>query len=102
MPAAEEISRIESEIDDARRYLHETMAQVQQKVEVVEAELRPDRLAIQAHPLAALGVGAVLGFLVGNKSNREILGPVLVGLICGYGVVKAYSYSENEDSDGKP
>jgi uncharacterized membrane protein YebE (DUF533 family) len=100
MPAAEEITRIESEIDDARRDLHETMAQVHQKVEVVEAELRPDRVAIQAYPLAALGIGAVLGFLVGNKSNRAMLGPLLAGLICGYGAVKAYSYREIED--GKP
>ena len=102
MPAAEEITRIESEIDDARRDLHETMAQVHQKVEVVEAELRPDRIAIQRYPLAALGVGAVLGFLVGHKSDRAILGPLVVGLICGYGAVKAYSYSEEEVEDGKP
>jgi hypothetical protein len=102
MPAAEEISRIESEIDEARRDLHETMAQVHQKVEVVEAELRPDRIAIQRYPLAALGIGAALGFLIGHKSNRAILGPIIVGLFCGYGAVTAYSCKEEEVEDGKP
>ncbi|MDO8434038.1 MAG: hypothetical protein Q7S58_16695 [Candidatus Binatus sp.] len=101
MPAGEEISRIESEIDDARRDLHETMAQVHQKVEIVESELRPGHKMIQAYPLAALGVGAVLGFLIGNKTHRPTLGPVILGLICGYGAVKAYSMA-SEKADGKP
>jgi len=96
MAAAEEISRIESEIDDARRDLHETMAQVHQKVEIVEGELRPDLQIIDKYPLAAVGVGAVLGFLIGNKTDRPLLGPVLVGLICGYGAVKAYSRASED------
>jgi len=100
MAAAEEISRIESEIDDARRDLHETLAQVHQKVEIVEAELRPDLRVIDSYPLAALGVSALLGFLIGHKTDRPTLGPVIVGLICGYGAVKAYS-RVNEDRDGK-
>ena len=99
MAASEEISRIEDEIEDARRDLHETLAQAHQKVEIVEAELRPDLMVIQEYPLAAVGLGAVLGFLVGTKTDRPMLGPVIIGLICGYGAVKAYS-RHGEDADG--
>ncbi len=101
MAAVEEISRIESEIEDARRDLHETLAQAHQKVEIVEAELRPDHVVIQAYPLSSVVIGAVVGFMVGTKTERPMLGPAIVGLICGYGAVKAYSRS-NQEPDGTP
>ena len=101
MAAAEEISRIEDEIEDARRDLHETLAQAQQKVEFVESELRPDLKLIQAHPLSAVGLGAVLGFLLGAKTDRPMLGSVIIGMICGYSAAKAYS-RETEKPDGTP
>jgi uncharacterized membrane protein YebE (DUF533 family) len=99
MAAAEEISRIESEIEDARRDLRETLAQAHQKVEIVEAELRPDLQAIHAYPLSAVGLGAVLGFMVGNKTDRPMLGAVIIGMICGYGAARAYS-RQSEEPDG--
>jgi hypothetical protein len=98
MAAVEEISRIEGELDEARRDLRETMAQVHQKVEIVETELRPDFRVIKKYPFTSIGVLAALGFLVGTRSQRPILAPAIVGFLIGCGAVSLYSRKGERDN----
>src|SRR5277367_4135583 len=83
----EQISRIEDELNGARRDLLDTISVVNAKVEQVEEELRPDRL-VERYAVGASCVAGALGFLVGSKAKSRIVGPLMFLALVGYAISK--------------
>ena len=84
----EQISRIEDELNGARRDLLETMSVVNAKVGQVEEELRPDRI-VERYPVGASCLAGALGFLIGSKAKSRIVGPVIFLALVGYAISKS-------------
>jgi ElaB/YqjD/DUF883 family membrane-anchored ribosome-binding protein len=85
MTEEQEKLRLEENLEEARRGLHETAEQVRQKVEKVE--LYPERVIASYYPAATIGVTAAIGFLAGSTLD-QIFEPILFGLLLGYGTAK--------------
>jgi len=65
MTTEDQISAIQTERDDARQDLRDTLAEVNEKVGRVEDEMRPDHV-IESHPVGAALIAGALGFLFGS------------------------------------
>jgi hypothetical protein len=83
----EQISRIEKELNGARRDLRDTISAVNAKVEHAEEELRPDRL-VERYPVGASCLAGALGFLVGSNAKNRLVGPVMILALLGYAISK--------------
>jgi hypothetical protein len=86
----EQISRIENELNGARRDLRDTMSVVNAKVEQAEEELRPDRL-VEKYPVGASCLAGALGYLVGSNAKNRIVGPVVILALLGFAISKGRS-----------
>ena len=73
------IERIKDELEEARQSLHETVTEVNRKVETVSAQLQPAHL-VGRHPLLVCIAGA-LGFASGNRGNTPVAVLVQGGLL---------------------
>jgi hypothetical protein len=98
-PDEERITRIEEELDGARRDLHETLstveAKVEQQVERAEDAFNPQKL-LRENLVGAACVAGVLGFVVGSSKYRKVAGPALL-VALGYAI---WSGLANPRSDG--
>src|SRR5260370_6898664 len=86
----EQISRIDNELNGARRDLRDTMTAVNAKVEHAEDELRPDRL-VERYPVGATCLAGPLGFLVGSNTNNPSPRPAMFLPLLRYPQPKASS-----------
>jgi hypothetical protein len=64
------IDTIINALEEARRNLHQTVTEVNQKVAAVSTELQPERL-VERHLLLAVCIAGVLGFATGNGRRRS-------------------------------
>jgi ElaB/YqjD/DUF883 family membrane-anchored ribosome-binding protein len=71
------ISKIETELEEARLDLRQALSEVNQKVEAAEAQLQPEHI-IERHPIAAVGAAAALGLLMGSKGRRSLAPATLI------------------------
>ncbi len=95
MTKEDQISEKEDALDDARRDLHDTMTQVDEKLERTEQALHPNHL-IQTYPVSACCLAGAVGFLVGSKAN-PVLGRGIMLTLLGYAMWRGLS----EDGNGK-
>jgi hypothetical protein len=75
-----DISRIHDELEEAPQSLHQTVADVHQKVETVSAQLQPRHLVERHLPMATRIAGA-LGFAAGNNGRPAPTAFLLGGLL---------------------
>jgi len=101
-PEEQRISRIEEELDGARRDLHETLSAVQEKVELqverAEIALRPRRLLKHNLGGVSLAVG-LAGFMLGSSRYRKLTRP-LVLVAFGYAIWSGYLIHGSDDDGG--
>ena len=93
MTTEEQISAIQTERDDARQNLRDTLTEVNDKVERTEDEMRPDHV-IENHPVGASLIAGALGFLFGSIVNSRGAGPVVIAAMLGFAVSKHGSNDE--------
>src|SRR5690349_11394671 len=98
MAAEEELARIDRELDDARRDLRDTLEQVNEKVELAEAELRPVTI-VRHHTLGVSCVAAALGFVAGGGLQAVRLEWIALGALLGSAIM-ASRKPGSEDGDG--
>jgi ElaB/YqjD/DUF883 family membrane-anchored ribosome-binding protein len=95
MTTEEQISAIQTERDDARQNLRDTLADVNDKVERVEDEMRPDHV-IESHPVGSALIAGALGFLFGSIVTSRGAGPVVIAALLGFAVSKHASHDPDE------
>jgi hypothetical protein len=87
MTIEEQISAIQTERDDARQDLRDTLTDVNEKVGRVEDEMRPDRV-IESHAVGASLIAGAMGFLFGSIVNSRGAGPVVIAALLGFALSK--------------
>lgn len=87
MTTEEQISAIQTERDDARQDLRDTLTDVNEKVGRVEDEMRPDRM-IESHAVGASLIAGAMGFLFGSIVNSRGAGPVVIAALIGFAISK--------------
>ncbi len=87
MTTEEQISAIQTERDDARQDLRDTLTDVNEKVGQVEDEMRPDRV-IESHAVGASLIAGAMGFLFGSIVNSRGAGPVVIAALVGFAISK--------------
>jgi len=87
MTTEEQISAIQTERDDARQDLRDTLTDVNEKVGRVEDEMRPDRV-IESHAVGASLIAGAMGFLFGSIVNSRGAGPVVIAALVGFAISK--------------
>jgi len=93
MTTEEQISAIQTERDDARQDLRDTLTDVNEKVGRVEDEMRPDRV-IESHAVGASLIAGAMGFLFGSIVNSRGAGPVVIAALVGFAISKRGSDSQ--------
>ena len=93
MTTQEQISAIQTERDDARQNLRDTLTEVNDKVERTEHEMRPDHV-IESHPVGASLIAGALGFLFGSIVNSRGAGPIVIAALLGVAISKHGSNDE--------
>jgi ElaB/YqjD/DUF883 family membrane-anchored ribosome-binding protein len=83
MTTEEQISKSQSERDEARQDLRDTLNEVNAKVERAGDELRPDHL-VESHPVGACLVAGVIGFLLGSTISSRATGPIIIAAVAGF------------------
>jgi hypothetical protein len=102
-PEEEQISKIEEELDGARRDLHETLSAVNAKmgreVERVEGNfsLNPTEV-LRNNLIGAACVAGLLGFVVGSSKYRKLAGPMMLAAV-GYGVWTGLTNERKDKGD---
>jgi hypothetical protein len=94
MTTEEQISAIQIERDDARRNLRDTLADVNEKVEQAEGEMRPDHV-IESHPVGASLIAGALGFVFGSIVNSRGAGPIVIAALLGVAIARHGSSDES-------
>ncbi len=74
------IDRIKDELEEARQNLHQTVTEVNRKVETVSTQLQPVYL-VECHPLLSTCIAGALGFAAGNRGNGPLTILILGGLL---------------------
>ena len=93
MTTNEQISAIQTERDDARQNLRDTLSDVNDKVERAEDDLRPDRI-IESHSVGASLIAGALGFLFGSVVTSRGAGPIVIAALLGIAMSK---HGSNDD-----
>jgi ElaB/YqjD/DUF883 family membrane-anchored ribosome-binding protein len=94
MTTEEQISAIQTERDDARQNLRDTLIEVNDKVGRAEDELRPDHV-IESHPVGASLIAGALGFLFGSIVSSRGAGPIVIAALLGVAISKHGSDDES-------
>lgn len=83
------IGRIKSELEEAQETLHQTVNEVNLKVETVGTQLQPAHL-VEHHPLLSACIAGALGFTSGNRDGEPVVVLVLGGLL-GMALTEAWN-----------
>ena len=73
---------LERERDQARQDLHDTLAEVGEKLETTEKQLRPVNL-VEGHAIGTTIVAGALGFIFGSTSTSRMAGAVITAALFG-------------------
>ncbi len=76
----DDIERIKDELEEARQSLHQTVTEVNRKVETVSTQLQPAHL-VARRPLLSACIAGALGFASGYRDNASVAVLVLGGLL---------------------
>jgi hypothetical protein len=101
MTTQEQISAIQTERDDARQNLRDTLTEVNDKVERTEDEMRPDHV-IESHPVGAALIAGALGFLFGSIVTSRGAGPIVIAALLGVAISRHGSNDERLSLTNKP
>jgi hypothetical protein len=99
MTTEEQISKSQTELNEARQNLRDTLHEVNAKVERASEDLRPDHL-VHSHPVGAILVAGVLGFLLGSAIESRGTGSILIAAVAGF-ALSIRSSGETSASDGR-
>ena len=94
MTREEQISAIQTERDDARQNLRDTLTEVNDKVERAEDEMRPDHV-IESHSVGAALIAGALGFVFGSIVTSCGAGPIVIAALLGVAISKHGSNDES-------
>jgi len=94
MTNREQISAIQTERDDARQNLRDTLTEVNNKVERTEDQMRPDHV-IESHPVGAALIAGALGFLFGSIVTSRGAGPIVIAALLGVAISRHGSNDEH-------
>jgi len=93
------IELLQDELDEALADLQRTVADVNEKVETVGSNLKPDHL-VRRHLLPAAGVAACAGLAAGTRKGRlATIATLLAGAFLGAILFEAHHGSS---ADGNP
>jgi hypothetical protein len=85
MNMTDEVAKIENDLDQARTELHQTLEQVNQKVEAVGRWLIQPDSVLRRYPLLSISLAGAVGFATGSASNRSrMFGAFATGLLAGF------------------
>ena len=87
MTTEEQISAIQTERNDARQNLRDTLTEVNDKVERTEDEMRPDHV-IESHPVGSALIAGALGFIFGSIVTSRGAGPIVIAALLGVALSK--------------
>jgi hypothetical protein len=85
----DDIERIKDELEEAQQSLHQTVTEVNRKVETVSTQLQPAHL-VARQPLLSACIAGALGFASGYRDNAPVAVLVLGGLL-GAALSEAWS-----------
>jgi hypothetical protein len=74
------IERIKDELEEARQSLHQTVTEVNRKVETVGTQLQPAHL-VARQPLLSACIAGALGFASGYRNNTPMAILILGALL---------------------
>src|SRR5260370_9741013 len=74
------IERIKEELEEARQSLHQTVTEVNRKVETVSTQLQPSHL-VRRNPLLSACIAGALRFASAYRDNPPVAILVLGGLL---------------------
>jgi ElaB/YqjD/DUF883 family membrane-anchored ribosome-binding protein len=94
MTTEEQISAIQTERDDARQNLRDTLTEVNDKVGRAEDDMRPDHV-IERHPVGASLIAGALGFFFGSIVNSRGAGPIVIAALLGVAISRHGSDDES-------
>jgi hypothetical protein len=97
--AQEEISKIETELEEAQHDLRDTLTEASAKAAQQEGMLRPDRL-VESYPIEATCLAGALGFVIGSMLHRSPVGPAIFVSLLGFAISKRFSHNRSA-SDGR-
>lgn len=104
MTPEEDITKIESDLEDARRDLQETLtavnAKIESEVERVEDTFNPEEV-LRNNIVGAACVAGVAGFLVGSSKYRRAVMPIVLGAL-GYAIWKGLSKEGSYENGREP
>ncbi len=96
MDMADEITRLQAQLEEAETDLQQSLSEVNQKVEAVDLRRRTEK-AIKRHPLASLCLGATVGFALGSGPTRfPLIATFGLGMLLGLEIRS----HESEEEDG--
>src|SRR5208282_1041211 len=81
---ANEISRLQAQLEEAATDLRQNLSEVNQRVEAVGPRRRAKE-TIRQHPIAAVLLGAAVGFALGSEESRpSLIGTLALGMFLGF------------------
>jgi hypothetical protein len=97
MTTQEQISKSQTEGDEARQDLRDTLNEANRKVERAGDELRPTHL-VASHPISATIIAGVFGYLIGSSNQGRAIGPIVIAAVAGF-ALSLRSSRETVESD---
>jgi hypothetical protein len=96
------IDTIINALEEARRNLHQTVTEVNQKVATVSTQLQPERV-VERHLLLAVCIAGALGFATGKGGGRSSgVTTLLLGGLLGAMLTEASNHGfRNHDTTAR-
>lgn len=83
MVLADEISKLQDQLEEAETDLQQSLSEVNHRVEAVDIRPRLERV-IKEHPLASAALAAAAGAAAGRRASRlSVVGALALGVLFG-------------------